>query len=247
MEESLPLVSIVIPCRNYAHYVEHTIYSALNQTYPNIEVIAIDDASTDNSLEVMQSKAIKVLEHPFNQGLPFARNTGIREAKGELIIPLDADDQIVTEYVSICVSGYLSNQVENIGIVRTGMVQFTDDGRSSECPPLPLERLGDELVANRIFVSSMFPKKAWEEVGGYSEDMNDGFEDWEFWIKILEKGYNVLTVNKNILMYRIHSGSKGRARSFERTMTSKKRMYYKHIDTWKKCFVDDLPIWKESE
>jgi hypothetical protein len=75
--------------------------------------------------------------------------------------------------------------------------------------------------------------------------MNDGFEDWEFWIKIMEHNYNVLTVDRCILLYRIHSSSKGRSRSLERTLTSRKRMFHKHRETWKKVFVEQLPLWNE--
>ena len=242
-----PLVSIIIPCMNYAQYVEQAIVSALNQSYKNIEIVAVDDGSTDNSLEVMMKHPIRVVEHPYNKGLPCARNTGISDSGGDLIIALDADDQLHREYVSLCVAGYEQLKEGNkIGIVRTGLIHFDGHGKFEECPPLGFGGMVDELVANRIFVSSMFTRHAWEEVEGYSEDMNDGFEDWEFWIKILEKGYNVLTVQRNLLFYRFHPRSKGKMRSLERTLASKQRLFYKHRDTWRKALVESLPKWKEE-
>jgi glycosyltransferase involved in cell wall biosynthesis len=242
-----PLVSIVIPCKNYGHYLEEAIKSALGQTYKNIEVITVDDGSTDNSLEVMENFPVKIVEHSYNKGLPFARNTGITAANGELIVPLDADDQLDQQYVTICVAGYLSLPDKNIGIIRTGLVEFKDTGETRSCPPLPFGGLADELAANRIFVSSMFPRKVWEDVGGYSEDMNDGFEDWEFWIKILERGYQVLTITHNLLRYRIHQTSKGRSRSAERTLASKQKMFYKHRNTWKQLLVESIPGWGSKD
>ena len=81
-----PLVSIVIPCYNYEEYVDEAINSALNQTYRNIEVIVIDDGSTDNSLEIIKSFEDKIRwETGPNKGACAARNRGIQLAKGEFI------------------------------------------------------------------------------------------------------------------------------------------------------------------
>lgn len=240
-----PLVSIIIPCKNYSNFVEEAICSALNQTYKNIEIVAVDDGSTDNSLEVMGKYPIKVIEHPYNMGLPFARNTAIKESSGELIIPLDADDQLHQDYAKLCVEGYQQFKDSRIGIIRTGLIHFSSEGMLQKCSPLSLNNIRDQLISNRIFVSAMFPRVIWEEVGGYSEDMNDGFEDWEFWIKIMEHNYNILTVDRCILIYRLHDRSKGRTRPLERTLISRRRMFYKHRDTWRKVFVESLPTWKE--
>jgi glycosyltransferase involved in cell wall biosynthesis len=163
-----PLVSIIIPCRNYSAFVEEAICSALNQTYPNIEIVAVDDGSTDNSLETMRKYPIKVVEHPYNMGLPFARNTAIRESSGELIIPLDADDQLQGDYAKLCVEGYQQFKDSRIGIIRTGLINFTSEGMVQKIGPLPFSGVADQLIANRVFVSAMFPKSVWEEVGGYS-------------------------------------------------------------------------------
>lgn len=88
-----PLVSIIIPTYNYAHYLVHAIESALAQTHPNIEVIVIDDGSTDHTAEVVKPFHDRIqYRYKENGGLSAARNTGIQAATGDYLVFLDADD-----------------------------------------------------------------------------------------------------------------------------------------------------------
>lgn len=226
-------------------YVGETIVSAINQSYLNIEIIAVDDGSTDNSLEVMQKFPITIIEHPVNKGLPFARNTGIRAASGKYILPLDSDDMLGFDAVEKMVYGFINSPNEKIGIVRSAMHVFTNGICTPTInPPFPLSHFSDQLRSNRIFITSMFPKLVWEEVEGYSEEFNDGFEDWEFWIKILSAGYKVATINDPLFWYRIHDSSKGKSRTPEKTALSHRRLYLKHRELYKKEFLKGLPICK---
>ena len=87
--------SVVIPLYNKEGYVLETIKSVFNQTFSNYEVIVVNDASTDNSLEIVKSindKRVRIIEHHKNRGLSATRNTGISNAKNEFIAFLDADD-----------------------------------------------------------------------------------------------------------------------------------------------------------
>jgi glycosyltransferase involved in cell wall biosynthesis len=93
----MPLVSIIIPAYNYAAFIAEAVNSALRQSHRNIEVVIIvDDGSTDNTAEVaqrlMQQDARVRYVYQANQGLSAARNTGIKNAKGEFLVFLDADD-----------------------------------------------------------------------------------------------------------------------------------------------------------
>ncbi len=98
-----PLVSIIIPCYNAEKWVEESIQSALNQTYQNIEIIFVNDGSTDRSLAVVQgfdSSKIKIFSLSENQGLAYALNWGLKHANGEFIQYLDADDMISPNKIS---------------------------------------------------------------------------------------------------------------------------------------------------
>ena len=94
----LPLVSIIIPCYNSQAFLKDAIASAVNQSYSHVEIIVIDDGSTDGSLEIIKSFGEQVRwETGKNQGAPLARNRGIELARGEYIKFLDADDVLLPD------------------------------------------------------------------------------------------------------------------------------------------------------
>src|ERR1043165_5503387 len=103
--DTAPLVSIVIPTYNYAHFLSQAVESALAQTYPNTEVIVVDDGSTDHTRQVLAAYGDRIrYTHQVNKGLSAARNTGIRKARGELIALLDSDDVLYPPRVEAGVS-----------------------------------------------------------------------------------------------------------------------------------------------
>lgn len=105
--KSFPLISIIIPAYNYATFILKAIKSALNQTYPNVEIIVIDDGSTDNTKEVVQSLPSVNYHYQSNKGLPASRNAGITKSSGQYLVFLDADDWLERDaleknYAVIC-------------------------------------------------------------------------------------------------------------------------------------------------
>lgn len=114
-----PLVSLIIPVYNVEDYVEQCLESALAQSYKNLEIILVEDCSTDNSLAVVEKtlakysgRNVKLLKHRQNKGLGAARNTGIAQAEGEYIMFLDSDDYISRNYVQSLLSYALANDLE---------------------------------------------------------------------------------------------------------------------------------------
>ena len=100
-QEKLPLVSVIINNYNYGHFLGEAIDSVLNQTYPNIEIVVVDDGSTDNSREIIssyQEKIISVLKE--NGGQASAFNAGFAASRGDIIFMLDSDDIFVPEKVA---------------------------------------------------------------------------------------------------------------------------------------------------
>ncbi|MDG0811812.1 glycosyltransferase family 2 protein [Cohnella rhizosphaerae] len=96
------LVSVVIPCFNHGSWLQQTLDSIHASTYPSIEILIVNDGSTDEktiaTLKEIEEKGFKVI-HQNNGGLSQARNTGVHHAKGEFILPLDADDLIHPDYI----------------------------------------------------------------------------------------------------------------------------------------------------
>src|SRR6185437_7308560 len=99
---NLPLVSVIIPTYNCVNYISRAIHSVLFQTYPNIEIIVVNDGSTDDTsklLDILFSNKITVINQ-VNKGVAAARNAGIKVAKGKYIAMLDADDIFLNDRIS---------------------------------------------------------------------------------------------------------------------------------------------------
>jgi glycosyltransferase involved in cell wall biosynthesis len=132
-----PLVSVIIPNYNYGKYLVQCIDSILNQDYENLEVIVVDDGSTDNSLAILQiyDKYIKVISTQ-NNGAPTARNFGVLESKGLFIAYLDADDYWLPNKVSV----QLSFMMEwNVDLSFTGMTVIDEVKKSKEVTKINME------------------------------------------------------------------------------------------------------------
>lgn len=198
--------SIVIPAYNYAQYLDDCIQSCLNQTYKNIEVIVVDDNSTDNTYEVVKKYPVSYIKNETNLGLSVSRNIGIFVATGDRVLCLDADDTIESTMVEKCI------EIEGVAVV--GVHNFGDEG--SEAKVLPYYDLSLEAFKeqNRITCCSMFNRDDWYRVGGFDENMKDGREDWDIWLSMLEKNISFTAVNECLFNYRIHR-SDGRPRMSE--------------------------------
>lgn len=203
-----PLVSIVTPCFNQADYLRETVESVMKSSYRPIEMIIVNDGSTDNSLEIAQElarefKEIRVIDQP-NSGVSVARNHGITKAEGEIILPLDGDDLISPNYIEEAVN-ILSKRPE-VKVVYCDAVKFDEEGQKKwKLKSFSLSKLAKD---NMIFSAAHFWKKDAVAVGGFSEDMVMGREDWEFWIKMLKNGGEVVKLPFIGFFYRLTLGSK---------------------------------------
>ena len=196
----MPKVSVVIPCFNHGRYLEEAVSSVLEQTFGDYEIIVVNDGSTDpftvDLLKNYHPQKTRTL-HTENQGLPTARNTGIAAATGDYILPLDADDKIGSEYLEQAVR--VMDEQPNIGIVYCEAAYFGGKTGFWELPEFEMSRM---LVSNLIFCSAMFRKGDWERVGGFNPNMIYGWEDWDFWLSILELGKKVYRIPRLLFHYR---------------------------------------------
>ena len=200
-------VSVIIPCYNQSKFVQEAIESVIKQTYSNIEIVCINDGSTDNSSQVIQKLVQKYRQIVFfdekdNCGVIYARNTAINAATGEYILPLDADDTIEPEYIEEAVK-VLDNSPDT-GIVYSKARLFGTQNKEWKLPDYSKSNI---LYANCIFVSAMFRKSDFISIGGYKEYMKDGYEDWDLWLSFIEKGFNVHRIDKILFNYRKYNDS----------------------------------------
>jgi glycosyltransferase involved in cell wall biosynthesis len=198
-------VSIVITCYNLGEYLEEAIQSALDQTYPNVEVLVVDDGSTDQRtievLDRLQSHPrLRILRTP-NQGVARARNLGFSEARGEYILPLDADDRIKPEYVARAAE--VLDRQPLVGFVGCHYRIFGE--REGTCTPDDY-RLPNLLVENVVPIASVIRRSCWEEVGGYCPELNS-IEDWDLWIGILGRDHAGFVLPEILFEYRVRPHS----------------------------------------
>ncbi len=122
-----PLVTVIIPCFNYGKYLPEAFESIRLQDYPNIEIIVVDDGSTDNTKDITEKNQKARYIYQINQGLSAARNTGIKNSKGELIIFLDADDLLLPDAINTNL--YYLKQNEELAFVSGAFeMRFTESG-----------------------------------------------------------------------------------------------------------------------
>jgi glycosyltransferase involved in cell wall biosynthesis len=202
-----PLVSIVIPCFNDGQYLREAIESV--KAYPDpkaYEIIVVNDGSSDSStletLGTVEREGCQVI-HQTNRGLGAARNTGVRASSGTYILPLDSDNRIRAAYISEGVQ--LLNDQPRLGVVYGDAEYFgSKTGRVS----VPEFSLGRMIRENYIDACAVYRRAAWEEVGGYDEQMPImGWEDWDFWLRLGLKNWGFLHLSMVLFDYRVRSDS----------------------------------------
>jgi glycosyltransferase involved in cell wall biosynthesis len=191
-------VACIIPCYNYGKYLEEALESVLSQSRVPDEIILVDDCSTDNSAEIAKKYPITYLKHDTNRGLAAARNTGVKHAKSTYCFSFDADDILRPD----AVKEHLALADEH-SLVTCGLMAFGAENYTARPKPATVDIL---LQTNVIYSNTLFPRKAWEAVGGFdeSETMRLGWEDREFWLRVIAKGYQSKVSPYIALLWRRH-------------------------------------------
>jgi len=194
-------VTVGIPTYNYAHYLPEAIESVLAQTYANVEIIVLDDASTDNTKEIAVKYPVKYIRHEKNWGLAATRNTGLKVGEGDWFMFLDADDKIDKDLISLSLQYANAKKADIVGVWQK---EFGDTDFVHYFHPEPTHQ--DFIMGNKINCSSMFSRKVYETIGGYDERLT-AYEDWQFWLRATKAGFKVVTIPLPLFYYRKHKGS----------------------------------------
>ncbi|MFV0222428.1 glycosyltransferase family 2 protein [Empedobacter falsenii] len=199
-----PLISVIVPCYNQAQYMDECLQSVLDQTYHNWECIMVNDGSPDHTEEVAlqwtekDSRFIYLKKE--NGGLSSARNAGIEVAKGEWILPLDCDDKIGNQYLELAQKEFDKGYT----IIYCEAEFFGDKDGKWELPEFTIQEFA---IQNLIFCSAFYKLETWKKNRGYDENLKYGYEDWEFWIRILIESLKVHKLNSVNFYYRIKNNS----------------------------------------
>jgi glycosyltransferase involved in cell wall biosynthesis len=217
-----PLVTVVIPAYNGQQWIERTLASAIAQTYRNIEIVVVDDGSTDQTATIVEQAAsrdrrIRLLRQQ-NSGAPAARNLGIRDALGTLIAPLDADDLWHPEKLARQVAT-LQASSPKVGLVYCWAVEI--DENDLIIPPIrngstAAGNVMSELVAKAGIIDSasnpLIRRSYLDTVGGYDSNRTlgtDTAEDWKLYLALAEI-CEFAVVSAHLVGYRRLTGSMSR-------------------------------------
>src|SRR5215217_8078129 len=203
-----PLVSVVIPCYNQAHFLGEAIESVLVQSHPNFEVVVIDDGSTDDTSEVAARYPGVCLVRQENQGLSGARNAGLARSEGEYVVFLDADDRLLPEALETHLE-HLEAHSE-CAFVSGPCRRITADGSPLPTPPR-LHVEGDHylVLLHRCYIWPpavvMYRRAILETVGGFDTSLSPA-ADHEMYLRIARK-FPVCSHEKLVAEYRQHGAS----------------------------------------
>lgn len=203
-----PLVSVIIPNYNYAQYLPQALDSVLAQTYPHVEIIVVDDGSTDKSGAVLRKYGdrIRVIQQ-HREGVSIARNRGAHESKGQLLAFLDADDVWLPMKLERQVARFLKDP--DLGLVHCGWEAIDNLGVVAEPHLDGMEGwVAKELlllrrpVVNVVGSSAVVTRNVFEEIGGFDRRLSTS-ADWDFSYR-LAINRRVAFVPEVLLQYRQH-------------------------------------------
>lgn len=193
-QESRPPVSVVLPAFNLSHKIARTLDALLAHDYPSLEIIVVDDGSTDGMAEVvLRYPVVRLIRHPRNLGVSAARNTGIRAATHDLVYLLDADCQVLPGTVARLVDRL--QQEPRIGVVSGSYLSDATKRNLANRLYDVAERFRDYLPGARNYLyttvsNALLRKPVFEKVGGFGPSWRR-IQDYEFTYRIHRAGYLV--------------------------------------------------------
>lgn len=247
MNNPKSLVSIIIPCYNKASFLGETLDSVAAQSYPNLEIVVVDDESPDNTHEVVEMYKGRmtnlVYMHQTNQGPSAARNNGIRNSKGEYVMALDADDKLAPTYVEKCVE-YLERHPE------CKLVYSKADMFGTQYGPWNLLEYSFEklLWDNMINYCALYRRKDFPSCG-YNTNMVKGLEDWDFWITFLHPEDKVHRIDEVLFHWRTQPVSRT-TDAEENEHALMRQIYLNHKELYEPFLQDIIYFhekWKATE
>ena len=253
-----PRVTFIIPCFNHGGFVAEAIHSCLAQVDADVNVIVVDDGSTDGSTPATCDAAVAIdpdritVIHQQNRGLSAARNRGALEARtrgvkwaGPYLAFLDADDFIDPAFVSTLHAAMLEAHPDadtpgappDLGDVSHAYCQERLVGLADMTWAVPDWDPLLMMVTNLHPVTALVRRDCFEAVGGFNESMRGGYEDWDLWLKFVERGWRGVRVRKPLFTWRRHSPStmiveagRQHGRLFAQLVQNHPNLYHQHAD-----------------
>jgi len=220
------LVTVICSCYNHARFVSESIVSVLNQSHKNIQLIIVDDFSTDDSVSVIENQIsefsqILFIKNEINLGITKSFNNAMKHAKGKYILDLAADDILLPNCVSLLLEAFNTSVYKNLAIVYGNAELISKNGThisyyfdvDSNLKTIKKRETGDiysKIISSETVlcsVSALIKKSIFDALNGYDENLS--FEDLDFWIRV-SRIYNIdfidtVLVQKRILQNSLHT------------------------------------------
>jgi glycosyltransferase involved in cell wall biosynthesis len=199
-----PTVSVVIPCYNDGQFLQEAVDSVVASSYRSIEIIIVNDGSTDSNTLLQFDKlatAGHTVIHQPNMGQCSARNNGITHAVGPYILSLDADNKVRSHYIELAVG--IMEKDASIGVVYGKYDRFGSRSERNIGQPFDPLLL---LFRGCIDTLAVYRKSAWQAVSGYDTQLK-GNEDWDFWLTLHEHGTKFHFIDDVVFDYRVKENS----------------------------------------
>lgn len=209
---NMPLVTVLLPCYNGELYIEEAVRSMMNQTYSNLEILIIDDFSSDNSNAILtrlaaEDNRIRLVRNEKNLKLIKTLNKGLDLANGIYIARMDADDISLPERIEKQMNFMLSNP--EVDLCGTNYIMIDGEGIEMGASDYPLTN--SEMKLNILFSSPLahptviFKRDFIRDIGKYREDFLNA-EDYELWIRVAINGV-MANIEDKLLLYRWHGNN----------------------------------------
>ncbi|MBY0312124.1 MAG: glycosyltransferase family 2 protein [Phycisphaerales bacterium] len=233
-----PRATVVIPCFNHGRFVADAVRSALAQHDAEVRVAVIDDGSTDPETAAACAATVSLgpnvrAVRQDNRGLPAARNAGAAIARaegfGEYLVFLDADDWIEPKFVSRLHQALLADPAPDVShaFCQEQLVELgTGVWRVPEWDPILL------LVTNLHPVTALIKREAFERASGFDESLTEGYEDWDFWIRLSALGCRGVRVREPLFVWRRHSDNTMAMAAAKRHATLHGAMMERHAELY---------------
>ena len=237
-----PLVSVVIPTYERPQFLEGAIRTSLAQTYENTEIIVVNDGSSEQYADEIVSdfpEGVTCIQHDENKGLSAARNTGIREAKGEYVAFLDDDDRWHETKISRQVEAL--ERDHTAGLATCLVAAITPDGDLVHCETsAPSGDCSDKiLIGNQIGTPSrvLVRRECFDDIGTFDESLPTK-QDWDFYIRLCQE-WNIVAVEDYLCFRTVHESMSS---SPEAVLRDKKAILEKHAD-----LIRQRGFWEQAQ
>jgi glycosyltransferase involved in cell wall biosynthesis len=240
-----PAVSVIVPCHNGGRFLDGLVANLREQTLQDFEIVIVNNGSTEpETLYVLKRlESLVRVVHQENRYLPGARNRGFKEARADIVLPLDCDDRLEPTFLAETLAA-LRRAPADVGFVFTHMrlTGSVEGILHTHCNRF------DQLFLNHMAYCLLTRKSAWEKIGGYDETMRDGTEDWEFNIRLIKAGYGWVEVQKPLFIYAVRADGMLLSKSARMHATIWKRIRDRNPELYRlpalvKTWRDNRPSW----